>query len=246
VREVTVAVEAKFVRRLVRGKDVGRWNWQSKLQIILPQDPERPAKAVPETTLKVKFPKTFAFFKGFEKEIRACALLKQFFDPDVDPFYSSYNVGEYSYAPFKVVWKEICAEIEAAVISKGEEVIADHKLVLVSFDTAEPAYFLSGLLNSAPISLFVRSYTVQTSISGHVFDYVAIPQYSSKNPLHKKIATVARDCHANGGAKLEALEKELDELAAEALELSQVNVEIMRDELDLLRGVVPVIGASED
>ena len=139
--------------------------------IILPQDPDHPATAVPIESLKVKFPKTFAFFKGFEKEIWACALLAQFFDPKSDPFYSSYNVGGYTYAPFKVVWKEICLEIEAVVIEDPDRsVVPDHKLVMVAFDKAEPAYFLLGLLNSIPIGLFVRSYAVQTSISGHIFD----------------------------------------------------------------------------
>jgi hypothetical protein len=105
-----------------------------------------------------------------------------FFDPAVDPFYSSYNVGSYTYAPFKVVWKEICPEIEAAVIAEdGETIIPDHKLVLVAFDAEEPAYFLSGILNSAPIGLFVRSYAVSTSISGHIFDYVRVPAYSEKD-----------------------------------------------------------------
>jgi hypothetical protein len=246
VRKVTVAVEDAFVNRLVRGKDIGRWIWKSEFQIILPQDPDYPSKAMSEGTLKIKFPKTFGYFKSFEKEIRNCALLKQFFDPQVDPFYSSYNVGEYSYAPYKVIWKEICPEIEAAVIAEGENVIPDHKLVLVSFDQPEPAYFLSALLNSSPVSLFVRSYTVQTSISGHIFDYVALPQYSKGNNLHQKIATLAADCHLKSGSKLAVLEAELDELVADILGISAANVKIMRDELDLLRGGDTFEEDSED
>jgi hypothetical protein len=185
----------------------------------------------------VKYPKTFGYFKGFEKEIRACALLKQFFDPQVDPFYSSYNVGAYSYAPFKVVWKEICPEIEAAVIANGSNVIPDHKLVMVAFDAPQPAYFLCALLNSTPIRLFVRSYTVQTSISGHVFDFVSLPQFSTSNPRHKMIAQLGAECHEASAAKLLSYEKELDELVAEILGLSSQNVKVMSDELGLLRGI---------
>jgi hypothetical protein len=240
VRKVTAAVESTFVHKLVRGKDIQRWSWRSELKIILPQDPEQPSKALPERMLKIEYPKTFGYFRDFEKPIRNCALLAQFFDPEVDPFYSSYNVGSYTYAPFKVVWKEICPEIEAAVIAEaGETIIPDHKVVLVAFGSEEPAYFLCGLLNSAPIGLFVRSYAVQTSISGHIFDYVRVPEYSEKNTLHTKIAQLARKCHLasqNGRQDLSDLEGALDEAAAEILNVSPAKLVFIRDELQFLRG----------
>ena len=251
VKKVTVAVESTFLHRLVRGKDISRWNWGSKLKIILPQDPDQQSKAMLESTLKVKFPKTFDYFKQFEGAIRKCALLAQFFNPEVDPFYSSYNVGSYTFAPFKVVWKEICAEIEAVVIASGEEtIIPDHKLVLVSFYTEDPAYFLAGLLNSSPIGLFVRSYTLQTSISGHIFDYVAIPEYSAKDPSHSKVVELAKKCHeANASGKagqLDSLEEKLDEVAAEVLNIPKAKMKIIRDELQSLRGIAPSLPDEGD
>lgn len=85
VRKVTAAVETTFVHRLVRGKDIARWTWGSKFKVILPQDPHQPSKAVAENTLKIEYPKTFEYFKEFEKAIRKCALLAQFFDPKVIP-----------------------------------------------------------------------------------------------------------------------------------------------------------------
>jgi hypothetical protein len=244
VRKITVAVESTFLHRLIRGKDTARWAWESKFKIILPQDPEQPSKALPESTLKIKYPKTFEFFKQFEKPIRKCALLAQFFDPKVDPFYSSYNVGSYTYAPFKVVWKEICAEIEAVVVaSNSETIIPDHKLVLVAFHSEAPAYFLSGILNSSPIGLFVRSYAIQGSISGHIFDYVAIPEYSPKDRLHDKVVELAKQSHAATIAgetgQLERLEEKLDQTVAEVLRIPAAKLKVMRDELQLLRGTVP-------
>jgi hypothetical protein len=239
LNKVTTAVESTFVHDLIRGKDVARWVWKSETKIILPQDPDHPASAVPVDTLKVKFPKTFAFFKKFEKDIRACALLGQFFNPKTDPFYSSYNVGGYTYSPFKVVWKEICQEIESVVIEDPDRSkIPDHKLVMVAFDRAEPAYFLSGLLNSIPLGLFVRSYAVQTSISGHIFDYVAFPDFNSSDVLHRKISSLALRCHkaCSDNEKLAVLEEQLEEAVALALGIPPANLKMMRDELQLLRG----------
>jgi len=250
VRKITAAVESDFLHRLVRGKDIGRWRWSSELKILLPQSPSQPSKAVPESILKIAQPKTFEYFKGFEKQIRKCALLAQFFDPKTDPFYSSYNVGSYTYAPFKVVWKEICPEIEAAVIAGNDEIIIpDHKLVLVAFQSKAPAYFLSGLLNSSPIGLFVRSYAMQTSISGHIFEYVAIPEYSPKSPQHREVVELTEKCHlaakAGDTAKLETLEENLDDAAAAILKVPTAKLKVIRDELQLLRGSAQT-GAEEE
>ncbi len=236
VSQVTIAVEPTFVHDLVRGRDVGRWTWDSKLKVILPQDPKQPAKAVPEAALKTKHPKTFGYFEKFEKEIRDCALLAQFFDPELDPFYSSYNVGHYTYAKFKVVWKEISNEIEATVIeSNGTTIIPDHKLVLVAFDKAEPAYFLSGILNSSPVGLFIRSYGVQTSISGHIFEYMNIPSYSRSDLIHKEVVDIARQCHTARDAQLANLEERLDLAVAKALSIPAKHSKVMRKELRVLR-----------
>jgi SAM-dependent methyltransferase len=236
LRKVTAAVESTFVHDLVRGKDVARWKWENVTKILLPQNPDHPASAVPVETLKLKFPKTYAFFKGFEKEIRGCALLAQFFDPQTAPFYSSYNVGAYTYSPFKVVWKEICQEIESVVIEDPDRsVIPDHKLVMVAFDKADPAYFLTGLLNSIPIRLFVRSYAVQTSISGHIFEYVALPQFDGKDTTHRRVAKLARDCHSASSGQLAQIEEQLEQAVALALNIPAANLKIMRDELEAMR-----------
>jgi hypothetical protein len=149
------------------------------------------------------------------------------------------------------VWKEICAEIEAVMIaSEDETIIPDHKLVLVAFQSKAPAYFLCGILNSSPIGLFVRSYAMQTSISGHIFDYVAIPEYSAKDALHNKVVELAKQCHTAAAAgktgELENLEEKLDQTAAEALEVPIAKLKVMRDELQLLRGTVPSPSEQDD
>jgi len=195
VQQVTVAIEDFFVHPLLRGKDTGRWSAESQLSIVLPQDPQARAKAMDVGRLKRAHPLTYSFFRTFEADIRGCALLKQFFDPAQDPFYSSYNVGDYTYAPYKVVWKEICQEIEAAVVvSESIPIIPDHKLVLVAFDSPEPAYFLAGFLNSSPLRLFVRVYSVQTSVSG-IFDYVRIPAVADAGDVFQTVAKLGKEAH---------------------------------------------------
>jgi hypothetical protein len=140
-------------------------------------------------------------------------------------------------ASTKVVWKEICPEIEAVVIEDPcHSKIIDHKLVMVAFNAPEPAYFLSGLLNSIPTGLFVRSYAVQTSLSGHIFDYVALPLFDSKDVTQRQIARLARDCHSANAKEMGKLEEKLNQSVSMALGIPWDDLNIMHKELRSLRG----------
>lgn len=218
VRRVTQSVEKDFVYPLVRGKDVSRWHWSSEMKIILPQDPKHPAKAMPESELKRDFHETYSYFKQYETELRACALLKQFFDPKSDPFYSSYNVGSYTFERYKVVWKEISPEVQASVIDAEDVQIPDHKLVMVWCNSADAAHFLCSVINSSPIRILVRAYAIQTSISGHVCEYAKLPSYSPKDASQKALIALSRQCHtaaAKGDMRqVMSLETEIDKAAA--------------------------------
>jgi len=73
--------------------------------------------------------------------------------------------------------------------------IPDHKLVFVSFDTAEPAYFLCAVLNSSPIRLLVRSYASYGSISGHIMEYACIPPFRRADAVHRRLARLGKETH---------------------------------------------------
>ena len=219
VRRVTQAVEKDFIYPLIRGKDISRWHCSSPMQIILPQDPKSPAKALPEHELKTQFPKTFSYFKQFESELRSCALLKQFFNPKVDPFYSSYNVGEYTFATYKVLWREVARDMQAAVsMGTGRPFVPDHTLVMVPVGTATEAHYLCALLNSAPASYVVKNY-VTLHPATHVLNYLRIRTFEQGNPRHRTLAALSEQIHAAvaGGEveRVRALEAELDLVAAE-------------------------------
>ena len=102
----------------------------------------------------------------------------------------------------------------------------------------------------APIGLFVRSYAIQTSISEHVFDYVAIPEYSVKDPLHIKVVELAKKCHAvsatGQAGELENSAKKLDEAATEVLEAPTERLPVMRNELQVRRGTVPSLSERDE
>jgi hypothetical protein len=77
---------------------------------------------------------------------------------------------------------------------------------------------------------------VQTSISGHIFEFVAFPQFDSKDPAHRRVAKLALDCHSASAEKLAGLEEQLEQAVALVLKIPPANLKVMRDELAALRG----------
>ncbi|HHQ4798875.1 TPA: Eco57I restriction-modification methylase domain-containing protein [Aeromonas veronii] len=117
------------------------------------------------------------------------------------PYYAVYNVGNYTFARWKVIWaeqKDFCAAVvsSASVPGVGERVIIpDHKLFFVDFEDPKPAYFLCGLLNTAKVRLFIESHVIKTQI-GNIFKHLSVPQFEANNSQHCELVELAEQAHA--------------------------------------------------
>lgn len=121
------------------------------------------------------------------------------------PFYSVYNIGPYTFAPYKVAWAEIAGSMHAAVISNqripiskiSKVIIPDHKIYFVPFDNQDEAHFLCSLLNSTPIRTFVNSYTVKLQV-GTLFKHIKLPRYDSAERRHMILRDLSIKAHLTG------------------------------------------------
>ena len=150
VKNVNMSIEPDLLFPLLRGRDVSRWAARPGCQILLPQDPDDPARGYPEDRMQAVLPRTYSYLKQFEDQLRNRSGFKQFFDVKTAPFYSVYNVGPYTFAPYKVCWREVAADINAAVCTSfdGKVVTFDHTLVAVPCDSEEEGHYICALLNS--------------------------------------------------------------------------------------------------
>jgi len=212
-------IEPDLLYPLLRGQDVQRWQAGPSLQIILAQNPETRV-GWDENWMKETLPKTYAYLKRFEEQLRQRSGYKKYFDPDEAPFYSMYNVGEYTLSAFKVVWREQASFLTAAVVGShnGKTIVPDHKLMLTPCNSEPEAHYLCACLSSS-ISLFtVKSYAIETSISTHVFNYVAIPKFDPANKTHQKLAYLSQQAHkavvSGDHSKRKEIEQTIDEVAA--------------------------------
>jgi hypothetical protein len=253
VESIKIELEPDLLYPLLRGRDVRRWYAQPSLHILMVQDPEA-RKGIDEQVLQQRYPKTWAYLKRFEAPLRERSGFKRYYTRkdknghivETGPFYSMFNVGDYTFAPWKVVWREQSALFTAAAIGPKEKpVIPDHKLMLVPCEDANEAYYLSGVLNSSPTVFAVWAYAISVQQTTHILDNIAVPTFDPSRDFHQEISTLSRRAHklapaAHNGdqaaqAELQQVEKEIDQAAAQLWGLTEGELQEIQSSLEELR-----------
>lgn len=241
VDAIQAAVEATHLYPLLRGRDVQRWTATPRCSVLLPQCSDALAKPVDESDLRQCCPKTYAFLAHFGEYLRGRPGFSKYYDAASTPFYATYNVGPYTFAPHKVVWREQAAWLTCAVVSdyEGRMVVPDHKLMLSPFEAEDEAHFVCACLNSSVAQFLVKTYAIETSISTHVFSYLSVPTFDPDQPLHRRLRELSLEAHAaaaaGDGEGLAATEAEIDQLAAQLWGLTDKELRDIQDSLADLR-----------
>ena len=229
VENIQMAIEADLLYPLLRGRDVRRWYAEPSAHLLMVQDPDRRC-GIDEDEMKTDYPKTYLYLKRFEP------VLKQRKSRGVTdmieggaPFYTMFAVGDYTFAPYKVVWTRI-AKIEAAVVNTldGKYIIPQETITLVACNSKEEAHYMAALVNSTTFQYAAISYSQaggKSMGSMHVLENIRIPRFEPKNKLHQELSGLSQNAHYavtigdEAGLK-EIIEPRIDELAAQVWGLS--------------------------
>lgn len=185
---VTTEIEAALVHPLVRGRDVDAWSATPSAHIILAHHPS--GRPIAEAEMIAGYPLTHAYFEQFRDQLLDRPHYRHHFASARAPYWSMYNVGAYTFALYRLVWREQSSTLTCAVIE--HDAIADAKLVVVPCTSCDEAHYLAAVLNSSPARGFVDAYTVKTQISTHVLKHLYVPQFDLTNELHTDLARLAR------------------------------------------------------
>jgi hypothetical protein len=186
-------------------------------------------KAIPVEKMQSEFPKTFSYLKRFENMLKKRAAFKRYFREEA-PFYSIFDIGDYTFSKYKVVWPWISKRVSAAVIGSlnGKVIIPEHNTSFVSFDSKLEAHYFCASFNSAPCEVAIIS-----SYGGggggiaapSVLERVHIQKFSEKKNIHLKLAELSEAAHkaatAGDTAEVERIEEEVDRWAAKLWGLSE-------------------------
>ncbi len=247
VSHVQTVIEPDLVYPLLRGRDVQRWHAEPSAHIILANRTDKLA-GIPESEMKRRWPKTYAYLKQFEGDpqkpvrgtLRGRSGYRQYFKPS-DPFYSMYNVGPYTMAKWKVVWPWISKGMRVAVSGplSSQVTIPEHNASFCSFQAKDQAYFLCALLSCAAVDLAIRSFYSGGGggiASPEVVKSINLPPYDPKSTVHNTLTSLSGACASacQDGTKesaISGLEAEIDEVAAKIWDITDAELKAIQKAL---------------
>jgi hypothetical protein len=201
VPQVEGLMEADFVFPLLRGRDVKRWQAIPTAHILVVQDPQK-RMGYAENWLKQHYPYTYAYLTQFEGILRQRATLKRYFKSNA-PFYSMFDVGDYSFAPYKVLWHGFGKrEMAAAVVGTiQDKAIMSNQAMhpFIGLEGEDEAHYLAACLNSPPFDYAVISHTQpggKSFAQAAILTMLNIPGYQTENSLHRDLAQLSRAAHS--------------------------------------------------
>jgi N-6 DNA Methylase len=219
---ITARIESEHLFPLLRGQGVKPFcaTPDENLRIVVAQrgmhgDPDLPASS----------PLTFKYFSRFKSQLSSRSSLRRF--QKGKPFYSLWSTGSYTFAPYKVLWREIGKAFAAAYVGSSDAggqpkvVIPDHKLYFIPVETEAEAAYLTGFLNAPLVSQSVSAYAAQLSLGASVAEYLRIPKFDQANHVMQELSDKALELTRNGGMVTARDTESLDRLVAGLLSLDE-------------------------
>lgn len=229
VPSVQAAIEPDLVYPLLRGRDVDAWSAHPSAWIILAQDPET-RTGIPEAQMRKEFPKTYSFLLQFKQHLlkRSSSSVRKLMETGA--FYSMFAIGSYTLSPWKVVWRDMGASIQVAVVGRdsGRVVCPEHHVMSVSLESEREAHYVAATLMSSPVRLMVAAYTTTTGISTHVLANVRVPRFDQGNKLQSRLSGLSAECHKSASEgrinRVAGLQAEIDSLVSRMWGITQVEL----------------------
>jgi hypothetical protein len=220
---ITEVVESAHLFPLLRGKDIGRFRARPQPDVVL-LNPQREMHGDP--LLQQNAPHAYRFLENFEAALMARSSLRRY--QPKSAHWSLWNVGPYSFADYKVVWKEMSGRrFHAAYIGPSETgplgrktVLCDHKLYAVACDTEDEAAYLTAFLNAPLVSGAINAYGARLSLGTGPVKYLDIPSFDDAAASHRALAKLGKDL-TSGAVALDAdSDRRLDTAVARVIETS--------------------------
>ena len=219
IEPVRCVIEPELLYPLVRWADVALYRADASSHIILAQDVVT-RTGVDIAIMRREYPRTYAYLEQFEPLLASRAAYKRY--QGKGPFYSMYNVGTYTVAPIKVVWRRMDRRIRAAVLPLADDpvlgrrpVVPQETCVLIPCDSMQEAHYVCAVLNSAVVGFLVASHSVSGGKgfgTPSMLDYIRLRRFNPSDSLHAELAAYGREAHraVAEGADLRGIQDRID------------------------------------
>ncbi len=207
---VEAVVEPDLLYPLLRWRDIGRYAARPGLYILLAQDCST-RTGIDEALMREKYPRTLEYLRRFQPCLNRRAAYRRY--QEGRPFYSMYNVGPYTTAPIKVVWRRMDRRMNAAVAISVDDpllsrrpIIPQETCVLIACDSLEEAHYLCAVLNSSLVNYIVQSHSVRGGKgfgTPNMLEYLNLRRFDPLTTVHQELAKCSEAAHRETRTEIE-------------------------------------------
>jgi hypothetical protein len=207
---VEAVIEPDLLYPLLRWRDIDRYLASPSLYLLLVQDCVT-RSGIEEKLMRERYPRTLEYLKHFNRCLNARAAYRRY--QQRRPFYSMYNVGPYTIAPIKVVWRRMDRRMNAAVATPVDDpflgrrpVVPQETCVIIACESVEEAHYLCAVLNSSLVNYLVQSHSVQGGKgfgTPNMLEYLNLRRFDPLNTVHKELANCSEAAHQEVNSKIE-------------------------------------------
>lgn len=229
VESVQTKLESRFLHPLLKGQDVDAWRPTPSAYLLFVQD-VKTRRGLTEDILKDT--QVLKWLQRHETLLRQRAAYKRYYNPDRDPFWSMFDVGDYTLAPWKVVWSRIAWKLEAAVVSKikGQLVLPQETFTYIGLQDETEAHFVCGVVNSTPFRFAVSCFSQPGSKSfgtPSILEKARIPKFDKDSQIHLAIAAEAKRLSSGATDAADPVHPTLDALCKDLWTLTDQDLKAL-------------------
>ena len=233
IKSELVLLEKSRLFPLLRGQDVAAWQATPSAWLLFVQDTQT-RRGIAENEM-AKTPKTLRWLQQNQLLLSQRAAYKRFFKPETAPFWSMFDVGCYTFKPWKVVWPRIASQLQAAVVSsfEGKVILTQETFSSIGLDDEAEAFYVAGVVNSTPLRLAVTAFSQPGSKSfgtPGILERARIPRFDSAWPLHQAISAEAKRLSSGAPDAAAQMHMELDTLCRELWGLAETELRAVQCE----------------
>ncbi|HCH66706.1 MAG: hypothetical protein CL927_08850 [Deltaproteobacteria bacterium] len=198
VAVVDVEVEPDRVYPGLKARHIRKWKIIGHQPIIVPQDKYTDDN---EASLRSSSPRLLAYLRSHQTLLlgRRSVHIRE------KPFYSTFGVGPYTFAPHKVVFNAmgsikqsfcVVGDIHSPHIG-SKTAIPHNNICCISLRSREEAHFVCGVLNSEWVAGFVSTRAGRSKYpwAAKMMKAIPLPKYDPVNSEHKAVAALSVEIH---------------------------------------------------
>ena len=183
-------IENDLLYNCLRARNLKDFSPVLENYIIVPQLREDFSKPIDEDHFSKNYPLAMNYFSLFKDDLLARSGYGKFLVGK--PFFSLYNIGDYTRAPIKICWQFISKKFRVFIIDHAEKIIPDLNVMFIPLSDYDEAFYLYALLNSHDVAAKIESSSNWTFPAGSI-KKIKIDKYDAANTIHSNISKIQKE-----------------------------------------------------